>query len=461
MSIALPSQKKNVRSESRGVAKLRARALQVLRDNDLGTSTKAAPDLYPNLFLWDSCFIAIGLSNINTERACQEVYSILKGQWTNGMLPHQIFSEDSVYYAGPKKWRSDLIKEAPEDIPTSGITQPPLLAEAVVCIGEKLTREERLAFYGRVLPALIKYHRWLYHERDPYDSGLVTLIHSNESGLDNTPYWLNLTRKAAPMRVRALRTIKQDDMLGYIRKDRKLANPEERLSAADFYTVHHLLRLLRRRKYKLHKLLAPEHGNIPLVNHIPLIQDVIFNAILIRANEHIRTIAGELGVTLPDELHASMEKSPHAFETLFANGNYWSRDFRTHNLIMEPTIGTFIALYAGTISQKHADMLASELQQKRFWMKYGIATVPADSRYFKPRRYWQGPVWVNTNWLVANGLDRYGYHALAKKLRRQTIELVSKYGMYEYFSPLDGKGAGTDNFSWTAALTIDMLSHTE
>jgi len=34
-------------------------AKDVLAANDLGTSTKPAPDLYPHQWNWDSCFIAI------------------------------------------------------------------------------------------------------------------------------------------------------------------------------------------------------------------------------------------------------------------------------------------------------------------------------------------------------------------------------------------------------------------
>jgi hypothetical protein len=35
--------------------------------------------------------------------------------------------------------------------------------------------------------------------------------------------------------------------------------------------------------------------------------------------------------------------------------------------------------------------------------------------------------------------------------------MVAKSGCYEYFDPLTCAGAGAANFSWTAALTIDLL----
>jgi hypothetical protein len=37
--------------------------------------------------------------------------------------------------------------------------------------------------------------------------------------------------------------------------------------------------------------------------------------------------------------------------------------------------------------------------------------------------------------------------------------MVQKSGFYEYFNPLNGNPAGASNFSWTAALIIDLLKH--
>jgi glycogen debranching enzyme len=83
--------------------------------------------------------------------------------------------------------------------------------------------------------------------------------------------------------------------------------------------------------------------------------------------------------------------------------------------------------------------------------------VPVNSSYFNPYRYWQGPTWVNTNWLIINGLRQYGYQAEAAVLKERTLKMVARNGFYEYFNPLNGKGAGAPNFSWTAALIIDLL----
>ncbi len=56
-----------------------AAAIEVLRRNDLGGWTKAAPRLYPHQWSWDSAFIAIGLAHVDTARAAQELREPLRG----------------------------------------------------------------------------------------------------------------------------------------------------------------------------------------------------------------------------------------------------------------------------------------------------------------------------------------------------------------------------------------------
>ena len=76
---------------------------------------------------------------------------------------------------------------------------------------------------------------------------------------------------------------------------------------------------------------------------------------------------------------------------------------------------------------------------------------------FDRRRYWRGPVWANLNWLLARGLRGHGLIAQAAALERTTLSLIERTGMRDYFDPLTGDGLGSDDFSWTAAVAVDML----
>lgn len=72
-------------------------------------------------------------------------------------------------------------------------------------------------------------------------------------------------------------------------------------------------------------------------------------------------------------------------------------------------------------------------------------------------RYWRGPVWINTNWLLWSGLRQHGRDRKASEIARASLALVARSGQYEYFDPFGGAGYGSDAFSWTAALTLDLL----
>jgi hypothetical protein len=55
------------------------------------------------------------------------------------------------------------------------------------------------------------------------------------------------------------------------------------------------------------------------------------------------------------------------------------------------------------------------------------------------------------------GFERYGFREQAERLRRAIVSLVRNAGFYEYFDPISGRGHGSDFFSWTAALLLDVL----
>ena len=70
-------------------------------DNGAGF-TKPSTTLYPFQWNWDSGFIAYGYSHYNISRAIEELRSLFKGQWSNGMLPHIVFhGESRDYFPGP------------------------------------------------------------------------------------------------------------------------------------------------------------------------------------------------------------------------------------------------------------------------------------------------------------------------------------------------------------------------
>ncbi len=56
-----------------------------------------------------------------------------------------------------------------------------------------------------------------------------------------------------------------------------------------------------------------------------------------------------------------------------------------------------------------------------------------------------------------HGLGKYGYLDHAARLGTSIVDLPTLSRFREYFDPETGAGYGAEDFSWTAALLIDLL----
>ncbi len=421
-------------------------AKEVLRGNDLGRSTKPAPQLYPHQWNWDSCFIAIGISRYDSARAAEELRSLLRGQWRNGLVPQIIFKPgETGYFPGPDVWQSSRSPEAPAHVQTSGITQPPMLAVAALAVWRNATdRGAAVAFLREVYPKILAYHRFLYEERDPDHSGLVVVVHPWESGLDNSPPYLD-----AGSRVRL--TYRPS----YQRLDTLHVAAENRPTNKDYDLYVYLLELMR----------ATNWNQRVYLETAPLqIQDVLFNSILARANAALEVIAHLVGEDA-EPARVWREKTAQAINDVLwdeEDGTYYSFDRVAGRLLKDDTVAGFGPLFGGvTPPDRMRRLIDGRLENTREFRPsdgYAVPTTALDSPWFNPENYWLGPVWANTNWLVIQGLVDAGYAGRATALAQQTIELVTRSGFREYFNPLTGQGYGADSFSWTAALAIDLVA---
>jgi|JI10StandDraft_1071094.scaffolds.fasta_scaffold00543_30 hypothetical protein len=431
---------------------LAVQAATILSENDQGEYTIPSKGLYPHQWLWDSCFIAIGLRHLDPNRAQTELVSLTRGQWHNGMMPNMIFNTAPEYHHDRNFWRSWVNPQSPDGLATSGITQPPVLAEAVWQVGQKLSSPERRSWYKLMLPHIIEYHQWLYHDRDPHGEGLVLLVHPWETGLDNTPPWTTeLQDHLMPTWIRFLRATNLDRVVGLFRRDRHYIPPGQRLSTLETLSYFAAQRRLRRKAYDTIKIL--DHGLFS-------IEDLSYNCMFVRANTRLREIAKAVRYDLPPELVERMQKTETALEQLWDPyaQKYWSRDFVTHRLLKQPSIATLMPLYAGSITKERAAVLVKLLENEHvFGPNFPVPTVPIDSPMFDPHKYWQGPSWVNTNWMIIEGLKQYGFDEHAAALTDTTLDMVRENGFWEYFHPISGEGLGAHNFSWTAALILDLL----
>ncbi len=417
-------------------------------------------NLYPHQWLWDGFFIAIGLRHDDVERAQEEVRSPFRAQWKNGMVPHVIFSDTPGYHAGPEMWQSTRVsRDAPKFVETTGVSQPPVAAEATVRIGEFLNNKERKTWYAEMYPKILAWHQWWYRERDPRGDGMVRILLSWESGMDDSAPLMEMLHKyAMSRRVQLMKATGYHKIAERRRKDTKQVPASERISTLDVHAIYDLIRSMRRKNYD-YKQVIPTHKF--------QVEDLAVNCILIRANQHLKTMADELGEELPADIKRAMRVAPHTLETMWDDdmGFYLYRDAISGKLIPLASSACFLALYALELPKDHVKKLVEHLHDSQsFNTKFPVPSTPLNSPYFNPKRYWQGPTWVNLNWMIIDGLRRNGEHQEAERLKKKTLAMVEQAvptaGFHEYYSPLDGDVAGAPDFSWSAALYLDLLEET-
>jgi len=424
--------------------KLKDEAVKILRCNDLGHATKPAPHLYPHQWNWDSAFIAIGLSHIDPDRARQEILSLIRGQWTNGKIPHMLFTPgDSEYHPNAAFWATNHLPESPDTIQTSGITQPPIIAVAALALyNNSNDKKAAFNFLQAIYPNLKKNIEFFRFYRDLERDGLTYIIHPWESGMDNSPRW-----------DRAMQNIEMKWQPQYKRVDTTLIDKKQRPSNEEYDRYTYLVEFFRQAKYETSTI----RKNCPF-----LIQPIMFNSLLfasLQALQKIEKILNE-DTTDIDSLCQNMEKAVN--KKLWDSGlkRYVDFDLRLNKAIANNTVASYVPLYAKLASQERAELLIDSLfSRQHFWPKngYPLCSVAMSEPGFNPARYWRGPVWINMNWLLIHGLAYYSFKDKAFELLEKSIELVANYGFYEYFNPLTGEGYGSDNFSWTASLIIDMI----
>ncbi len=433
-----------------------AAAQSVLKNNLLGTFTKPAPTLYPHQWNWDAGFIALGYARSDFRQACAEMTSLFRGQWANGMVPQIVFSVENVgkYFPGYFFWKTKGVPGKPRNTRTSGITMPPVH-------GFILNRLLQLApdtkaarpFFQRMFERILLLQRYYYKYRDPEREGLAFICHPWESGMDNLPTWEEVFTQ-----------IKFDpsEVPPYERRDLEHVDAPYRPRKASYDRYIYLVNRLREQRYR-----EPD-----IWNDYPFqVQEPMFNAILSHSNEALLELGQWLGRDTGQirEWHTQTNRALNDKLWDENKGIYVSYDRVHRRHIPIVTAGGLIPLLCGAPTANQAARMIALLQSPAFagtpenpaWL---CASTALDEPGFDPCRYWRGPVWINMNWLLFHGLQRYGQPSLATVLRSDSLDLVRKYGFWEYYNPWKNLpagevsgGYGSNQFSWTAALTLDWL----
>lgn len=163
-------------------------------------------------------------------------------------------------------------------------------------------------------------------------------------------------------------------------------------------------------------------------------------------------------------------------------GFYYDRNVADGKLHKVGSVASFLPLFSGVATLERAKVIIKQLFDPE---KFGRPCLIPCLEYNQPTfgtDMWRGPVWINYNYMIAEGLDNYGEYGLSEKLRIDTVNMVNRWykqsgTVFEFYDSqdvtppwlLNRKGEVVEpydfkvryqairDYGWTATLTLDML----
>jgi Glycosyl hydrolase family 63 C-terminal domain len=428
---------------------LPAEAERVLQQNDNGGYTVPSRSTYPHQWNWDSALAALGWAELDAGRAWTELETLARARDRGGMIPHIAFHTRvpdrlngrlrsvlttvarpyARYLPGPRWWGRRFAVDGRR---ISAITQPPLAASCARLVFERHPDERRAR---ALLDPLHGWHRFLLEARDPHGIGEPVLVHPWESGRDNalewdTPLW----------RV-------QSEVAVLHRRDTDSVDAAERPSDEHY---RRFLTLVRHGT-----ALGWDQARLAREGEFRVL-DPGFSAIFARACFDLARLASDLGEhRIAGESDAAAERVASSLRARAgADGLIRAVDLIDGSPLVATGAGSALAALTPGLPERSIEALVAEVLDGRLASPYGVRTLARDDPERSPRNYWRGPAWANVTWLCAHGLELHDERPAASTLRARMLEAIEGDGMREYFVPDSGRGLGTHDFTWTAALGL-------
>jgi len=417
-------------------------AREILIKNDRGGYTIPTARLYPYQWNWDSAFVALGFLTFDRERAWKELELLLEGQWENGMIPSIIFrSNDPDYFPGPSVWQTQTTMDPAPIIPSTGISQPPILASIILSLVESGDSQDKIRA-AKMLDQVLQYHQWFQSERTSEHADVIGTVHPWETGRDNCPDW--------ELGLRAMSIA--PDLDSYVRKDIEHANPDQRPSQEQYDKYVSIVKFGRELGWDQKKL----------TNTGPfLMADPGIHFILLRANKDLLKLAKALNLTVQvDQLEQLIKRGTKANDYFWNEsiGAFTARNILTGEFSAGFSNASALCFYADAGTEDQRKKTISNMNRISQRVNYMMPSWDPDHNEFDPQRYWCGPIWPQMNYIISTGLEEQGYAVMANEIRRDMALLIEKSGFFECFNPITGEGCIGTDFSWTAAIWLAWAS---
>lgn len=401
------------------LTKVQKDCLNVLRNNRIKTATQTFTvaslrnPIYAEMqAFWDSCFHAYVLASVEPEYAKKEIIALLTNMNEEGFIPHMI------YFTGKGKIVPDKYKSMLDTFWSSSyhsdLIQPPILALAVNEIYENTQDNE---FLVQVLPKLQTYYRFLSRTRDHDKDSLLSIIHSWESGWDNSQRW---------------------DALYNIRSGRRGEIDKQKIN---------LIKKYQKLEWNIKDILEL---------NLFTIKPVDFNVLYAWNLEILSKLCKKVNLNDSFFKEQAHKTSKAIFHKMFNGDSFF-------DLFIDDThseVHSAAMFFPMLLNQRfdYTNIVNNYLKrEEHFFSPNGIPSTSLSHPLHSPCEYWRGNIWIQLNWLIFRGLLVQQESVLATELANRIIRLLSYNGFWEYFNPHTGKGLGASDYSWDS-LVYPMIS---
>jgi len=138
---------------------------------------------------------------------------------------------------------------------------------------------------------------------------------------------------------------------------------------------------------------------------------------------------------------------------------FWGGEFSKH---LSPT--SFYPMFAGIATPEQAKRMVEGhlLNPKEFWGTYVVPSIARNDPAFPDQYYWRGSIWGPTNYVLYEGITRYGFDKVAFEIAQKSYNLFmddwrTNQHYNEQYLAWGGTGGGDRHYTWGALLCLVAL----
>lgn len=226
--------------------------------------------------------------------------------------------------------------------------------------------------------------------------------------------------------------------------------------------------------------------NSPRFDDVKPMDAIDFSCFMANEMRCMKRIADILGkkqeAEIYEKLYTSMKLAINTYLYDSADGRYYDREIKSGKLRKVSAVSSFLPLFSGVCTEETAAALIKDLlNEETFGTRFGVPSISKEDKTFG-EDMWRGPVWINYNYFIIQGLKEYGYVDLADKLREETISVLTEWyikegSLFEFYdcnnevSPceLSRKGPALQpadysvrpmaiaDYGWTCTVFVDLI----